>query len=167
MPGFGVSFTPGSDPQQQQFGGGSPPVSPLQSAIRFLSLRLPRISGVPGIADQSLLPGGSPNQGMGAMSPQDLLALLQGMSPAARTGPVFTPTQPPGRGGVGEPTKIPASPIDLPPPQGMPNPPGLGSSPVPPPSMPGFQPPTVNRGSPSGQQGAPLRRGPFWTSRGF
>ena len=45
--GFGINFVPGQDEQQKPQGiGGGPQVSPVQQAIRTISLRLPRVGGL-------------------------------------------------------------------------------------------------------------------------
>lgn len=64
---FGVSFSPLDQGNLQGPGGpgyppgGRPAVSPLQSAVRLLSLRIPRVVGAQALAPAALLnsPGGS------------------------------------------------------------------------------------------------------------
>ena len=58
MADLGVSFIPsGDEPQQGSMGpgGAAPGVPPLQSAIRLLSMRLPRFGG--GMSPASIAPG--------------------------------------------------------------------------------------------------------------
>ena len=94
---FGVSFLPGADggPQDQNgFTGGASGVPPLQQAIKFLSLRLPRFAGPNAIAPPTLL-----NAAGGAGLPPDLQR-MGGVGPSAfgppRVGPGFeTPLAPP------------------------------------------------------------------------
>ena len=65
--GFGLSFVPGADDQQRQQQQGTAPsgVPPLQTAIRLLSLRLPRVGGANALAPGPLLQsaGGAGLQG--------------------------------------------------------------------------------------------------------
>ena len=71
MADFGISFFPSENRLSPGGGqGATPPVNPLQEAIRVLSLHLPRMTGPPGLAPQSLLSGPG---GQGS----NLLAILQ------------------------------------------------------------------------------------------
>lgn len=133
----GVNFIPTGDQSDQPGGagrtdqlGGSPP---LQQAIRFLSLRLPKFSGPGGIAPPALLngagaagfPGGPESlqellrQLAGIPQPTDGMQQPPGMSPMAPPdGPVTTapPLNYPG----GSPTPMPR--VQLPPPVAPPRP---------------------------------------------
>lgn len=111
---FGKTFAPGGDPtgtQRQSEAGGAPP-NPVQQAIQFLSLRIPRFAGARGVAPQALMqaPGaaGLPAPGMGGgmpgggMNMDALLALLAqsrgGLTPRVGPGneqPVPVPEMPP------------------------------------------------------------------------
>jgi hypothetical protein len=111
MADFGVSFVPGDDPMQRQAGpGGAAPsgVSPLQSAIRLLSMRLPRIGGA-GLSPGALAPGALLNApgggGLGAGGGLEaLLRALFGLGGQAAGGgmPQMTPAQP-----LGAPPPLP------------------------------------------------------------
>jgi hypothetical protein len=86
--GYGLSFMPGADDPQQQQGEAA---SPLQSAIKLLSLRLPTVTGARGIAPQGLLHG----QGAGGlMGNQSLMAWLQQVLSGGMAGgaPGMAPT---------------------------------------------------------------------------
>ena len=133
MADFGVSFMPGAngaggqgDPQGQQPAG-----SPLQQAIKFLSLRLPRFTGPGALAPEALL--NAPGAGGLPGGPESLTALLQqlagmqqppGMSPMAPSG---------GSSGGGGPLNYPGgSPQQMPRIQQAPTPrvtPGGGPAP--------------------------------------
>ena len=88
MPNFGVSFVPGGEAADQPGGprgrGGASGTSPVQQAIRFLSLRLPRFAGPGAIAPPGLLNA----RGAGGMPPAIVEALLRlaGQDPAAAMG---------------------------------------------------------------------------------
>lgn len=107
----GVSFVPGQNGE----GGEAPQgTQPLQSAVRLLSLRLPRITGAQGLAPGQLLnaPGGMGMGGGNAMANPLFQALLRlagiapgGDGPAGPAGPGgggggF------GFGGGGSPTRV-------------------------------------------------------------
>lgn len=108
---FGVNFLPGGDDQKQAPGqGGQAPsgVSPQQSAIKFLSLRLPRFSGPGGIAPPSLLNG----PGGGGMDPgmmKELLQRLAGMGPKPENYE-GNPLMPPPGPSMGNPLAPPSAP---------------------------------------------------------
>lgn len=89
---FGVSFVPGQDPRQRGGPGGGgdlPAGSPLQQAIKFLSLRLPRFSGPGVVASPTLING----PGSGGLPPGPPVPLP--MPP----GPMPMPWGPPPGGG--------------------------------------------------------------------
>lgn len=156
---FGISFVPG----QQQPGGpggeGDPsggPVSPVQQAIRLLSLRLPKFSGPNGFAPPSLL-NGPGAQGNPAFGPNPMFSappggggrgnpLLEALLRMAGGGGGGLPGMP-GGGGTGAPHVIPG---DL---SNVPRPEPVGSAPVPiPPDAPSIMynpapPGTGNRGT--------------------
>lgn len=119
---FGVSFLPGSDggPQDQNgFNGGASGVPPLQQAIKFLSLRLPRFAGPNAIAPPGLLnaPGGFGaglppavlNAGNAGGIPPAFAAMFGGLS-RPRVGP-----------GIQEGPPVPRRPPGAPPPQPVPD----------------------------------------------
>ena len=95
---LGLAFQPGVN-QPQGYGGGGQPggapgqaVSPLQSAIRLISLRLPTVVGAHALAPQALLnaPGGA-----GQMPGDSAIALLRklfGMAPGGITGSMAGPS---------------------------------------------------------------------------
>ena len=107
---FGVSFLPGADggPQDQNgFNGGASGVPPLQQAIKFLSLRLPRFAGPNAIAPPTLLNAAGAAGGL----PPWLASMVGqqgqrgpgggGMAPPPRVGPgvqegPMPPRRPPG-----------------------------------------------------------------------
>lgn len=78
---FGVSFNPGASDGKQPQQQGGPSQTPIQDAIKTLSLRIPQFRG-PGIAPQPLLnaTGGSGMMGQGSMPGglQQILAQLFG-----------------------------------------------------------------------------------------
>jgi len=65
----GLSFGPGQDPRQANAGGDAGPsnrgMSPIQDAIRILSLKIPHGGGMPGAVNPMLLNG----QGAGGFGP--------------------------------------------------------------------------------------------------
>lgn len=146
MPPLGISFTEnlgGQPPGEEQGPGGAAPVSPLQSAIQMLSLRLPRVVGANALAPQALLQGGG--GGGAGLSPEVLQMILQrlrliggGAGPVGLPGPEATPLTR-GPGGFGGGGMIgPGAPVSGPAPTpriGY-TPPGAGPMPPPPGPMP-------------------------------
>ena len=120
MAGFGINFVPGQEDQQRQPGGEpGPQVSPLQQAIRTLSLRLPRVGGAQALAPGALLnaPGGAGLAGMGGMTLEQLLMQLFGGGPAAAGGNAGAAGPQGGIGGPPTPRIIPGTTPGIPPPQ--------------------------------------------------
>lgn len=127
---FGLSFVPGA-PQGPTAQGpgqiGGPPPSPVQTAIRMLSLRLPHVVGAQGLAPSGLLQGpgaqafGGQAGGLGGL--EEFLRLLFGMGPGA-PGPRVIPGLQPGA--------HPTPPTTQPPQQAFGLPPGPYPSPYPP-----------------------------------
>jgi hypothetical protein len=77
---FGLSFQPGADQgngtNQNEPQGPGP--TPVQSAVKLLSLRLPSVVGAQAISPQALLQSpGSAGLGGGQMTPDAFLALLK------------------------------------------------------------------------------------------
>ena len=154
--GFGINFVPGQDEQQKPQGvGGGPQVSPVQQAIRTISLRLPRVGGAqamaPGaIAPNALMgaPGGGGLAGMDDMTLEQLLLRLFG------GGPMGMPT-----GGPGGP------PPSRPPPHIIPG--GVPPSAPPPsggPSLPTWPAPTIDRTTPAPETPGTYTPGPYTPS---
>lgn len=130
---IGLSFSPsgsGQDAQQAQPQSGD--LSPVQQAIKILSLRVPRNVGAGGITPNALLT----SPGAGGM---DIVALLRQLMQG---------------GGPGAPTAGPAS-------GGIPNPrvvPGGGNTPDPVSKrgpFPGSQPGPISNGGPEGSMPMP------------
>ena len=123
---FGLSFAPfGRDNENQ-------PPSPVQDAVRVLSLRLPTVVGAQGIAPGPLLNSpGLAGLMTGDMTPEAFLRRLFGMSSAGPQGPV-APTVPSGSGpsrttagSVPLPRVVPIAPPGLPPGSGVGGPGGV------------------------------------------
>ena len=105
---FGISFVPGAQRDQIEQQGGQPSgLSPAQSAVQMLSLRLPRVAGAQALAPGALLasPGAAGQQMGSAMSNPLLQALLrlagllggpEGLPGGPAMAPMggFTPTAP-------------------------------------------------------------------------
>ena len=115
---FGISFVPGQESGGEgRMGAGGGGVSPLQAAVQFLSLRLPRVTGAQGIAPNALMqsPGGG-----GFPSPilQALLRLAglgEGAGSMAPTMPGAGMAMPRmGMPGMGQPGMGPATPRIIP-----------------------------------------------------
>ena len=124
---LGLSFLPSGDDPTQRMGqdGGSPSgLAPLQSAIRLLSMRIPRFGGPSGMAPGGMAPNallqapGAAGMGGGNASLEMILKALMGMGgPGALPGSM-------GAGPMGSPGRVPAPRVT----------PGIqGESPVPPP----------------------------------
>jgi hypothetical protein len=97
---YGLSFQPGTDQGNGQGNGQQDPnASPIQSAVKLLSLRLPSVVGAQAISPQALLQSpGSAGLGGGNMTPEAMLALLKKlmqqsggqMPPQAQQQPSFS-----------------------------------------------------------------------------
>jgi hypothetical protein len=79
---YGLSFQPGTDQGNGQGNGQQDPnVSPIQSAVKLLSLRLPSVVGAQAISPQALLqsPGSAGLSGQGGMSVEAMIEMLRKM----------------------------------------------------------------------------------------
>jgi hypothetical protein len=86
--GFGVSFLPGGDASYTRPTSGN--ASPIQEAIKVLSLRVPRVVGSTPLTPLALLTG----QGGGGLPSGLVETLLRSLTPPAGTPPVASvPTQ--------------------------------------------------------------------------
>ena len=144
MADLGVSFIPSGDEGQQQGAmgpGAAPGVPPLQSAIRLLSMRLPRFGG--GMSPASMAPGallgGQGGAAMGgAGSLEAMLRALFGLGGPAGAPSMGAPPMPkivPGEG----PGRV-AAPGDGTIPGGFKPQPTFQPSPAPGPMVPGGGP---------------------------
>jgi hypothetical protein len=88
MADIGIGFLPQDEQgyRQQQGAFSGEGITPLQAAVKFLSLRLPRFAGSGSIVAQPLLPGGPG----GRPNPEDLPGLLRRLGGLGR-GPGFEP----------------------------------------------------------------------------
>ena len=108
---LGLSFLPSGDDPTQRMGqdGGSPSgLAPLQSAIRLLSMRIPRFGGPAGMAPGGMAPNalmqapGAAGMGGGNASLEMILKALMGMGgPGALPGSM-------GAGPMGSPGRAPS-----------------------------------------------------------
>jgi len=143
---LGLSFAPGQDEMTQRQNGAGPSTSPIQEAIRVLSLRMPRVLGASSPAPAALLSGPG-SQGLGGhpgnpIIEQLLRALLggqtsggpmDGLPGGAMIAPPMMPGPGPMGGGMSGPPLIPGFKFGEQPgpfPPGMPS--GGTSSPMPP-----------------------------------
>lgn len=146
---IGLSFAPGQNPNQQQPGSQDSAISPVQQAIKILSMRVPQNAGPGGITPNALLTGPG-SAGLGAAGGGfDLMALLRRL------------LQPGGQSSAG-----PADAMPMPGPAGqMPSPsvplphvtPGEGGGPT---NKPQVQPPMPMTPPPMGPPPG-IGRGPF------
>ncbi len=171
--GLGISFAPGADDQQRQQQGGTAPsgVPPLQTAIRLLSLRLPRVGGANALAPGPLLQsaGGAGLQGAlsggaggigggGPLTLEQLLLRLFG--PGSALGRPGGPVSAPGggfTGNAGGGQGFMGAPIYAPPPRIIPG----GGTPQPEPPIDRTRPGTdAGTYQPGPYQPGPYQPGP-------
>lgn len=91
---FGVSFSPTGDGQQRNQQDPQGSQTPIQDAIKLLSLRIPSFRGQGGIAPQSLMQGSGSLGVMGQAGPggmQQMLAQLFGQQGQSAPTPNITP----------------------------------------------------------------------------
>lgn len=143
---FGVSFSPTGKNDQQQDGGAN--ATPIQDAIKVLSLKIPQFVGARGIAPEQLLggPGSAGLPGMGGGLPgglEDFLRRLFGQMGGGMGGGMAAPQGPPAPHiGIGGPIRQPPGASAGAPPDTLPggilNPPSMAPSPGQAPGQPTF-----------------------------